>query len=358
MTSEPTLPNPDTQDCEAESMLREINIWELRRYRQGLASVEEKLNVTKWLSENSVSDSQLDKFYTEIKDTGWTELSENEIQARVQSVLQKFDGIPDDTKYARLHKAGAKSVFPTQSSSSSKWLYTAISALVLTFALTFGWQIFSGGSGTAFTENNSYYSTADGERARIRLPDGTIVDLSVASKLEVPDDYVDGNRVVSLTGEAQFTVVHNSGTPFSVVAGPSITKVLGTRFMIRYFPTDTAAIIAVREGKVSVQNEILTVGQQVTVTSANHLVKSRASFADFASESGVLTIKPMRLSSAIVELERWYNVSIILSDRYLGEVIIDGEFTIGSLSDLAEQLELGLNVKVARDGKILTIYPR
>ncbi|HXC24271.1 MAG TPA: FecR family protein, partial [Gemmatimonadaceae bacterium] len=73
----------------------------------------------------------------------------------------------------------------------------------------------------------STYATGNGERANVTLPDGNTVSLDVASRLDVPADYLMGDHTLQLTGGALFTVRHHGGVPFTVIAGPTTTHVLG-----------------------------------------------------------------------------------------------------------------------------------
>src|SRR5262249_5694885 len=117
----------------------------------------------------------------------------------------------------------------------------------------------------------STYVTARGERATITLPDGNTVNLNVASRLEVPADYLAGNHTVHLYGEALFTILHHDRVPFTVVAGLASAGVLGTGCVVRRYSTDTTTVVAVRDGKVEVQQAgsthtvVLAAAQQVVV---------------------------------------------------------------------------------------------
>jgi ferric-dicitrate binding protein FerR (iron transport regulator) len=190
------------------------------------------------------------------------------------------------------------------------------------------------------------------------LPDGSRVILNVASRLEVPMDYERGNRTLRLHGEALFTVAHLSGAPFTVIAGPSVTRVLGTSFVVRRYTTDTAATVAVREGKVAVQSAVLGAAQQIVV-SEHHVGQIKpADSAQFSFAMGVLTLDNVSLLKAIPELNRWYDAEIRLGDPVLANRRVVGGFTAGSLTDLSVILEHTFNVRVVREGRVLTLYPR
>ncbi len=202
------------------------------------------------------------------------------------------------------------------------------------------------------------YSTANGQRANITLPDGSIVSLNVASRLDVPADYAAGNRVLWLRGEALFTVRHHEGTPFTVVAGATAVRVLGTTFMVRHYTTDSTTTVAVRDGKVGVHSAVLTAAQLAEMSPAGAMRVRSASTAQFSFATGVLTLNDMPFLSAIAELDRWYDADIRSSDPALAMQRITGEYGNGSLAELADILTGTFNVRVVRSGRVLTLYPR
>ncbi len=202
------------------------------------------------------------------------------------------------------------------------------------------------------------YTTGNGQRATIALTDGSTVVLGVASRLEVPADYPTGNRTLRLAGEALFTVRHGARTPFTVVTGTVVTRVLGTSFMVRQYPTDTATVVVVRDGKVAVRSAVLTAAQQAEVGRSGAVHVGKADLSQLSFADGVLTLNAVRLSDAIPQLNRWYDADIRLGDPRLAGWRVTGECAAGALSDLVNILELTLNVRVVRDGRVLTLFPR
>ncbi|HXC26004.1 MAG TPA: FecR domain-containing protein [Gemmatimonadaceae bacterium] len=202
------------------------------------------------------------------------------------------------------------------------------------------------------------YATGNGQRATITLPDGATVALNVASRLEVPLGYMTGNRTVRLIGEGIFTVPHQTGTSLTVVAGTAAARVLGTSFLVRRYATDTATMIAVRDGKVAVGAHVVTAAQMVVA--GPHGVSSilPSDGSQFTFASGILTIDGIPLRDAIPELERWYDVKIQLVDSTMAAHPLDGELAAGSVSDLSTLLEMAYKVRVVRAGRVLTLYPR
>lgn len=209
------------------------------------------------------------------------------------------------------------------------------------------------------TQAYTTYATTNGQRATITLPDGNTILLSVASRLEVPTSYSAGNHTVRLpAGEALFTVTHHAGTPFTVETGRITARVLGTSFMVRRYTADTSTLVAVRDGKVAVGRTVITERKLVEVTRAGTSRVRTAAPSLFSFATGVLTVDSMPLASAIPELNRWYDADVRLGDPALGTQLVEGKFTAGSLADLSEILRLAFDVRVVRDGRVLTLYPR
>jgi transmembrane sensor len=202
------------------------------------------------------------------------------------------------------------------------------------------------------------YTTANGQRATITLADSSTAMLNVGTQLDVPADYAAGNHTVWLRGEALFTVSHHGGRAFTVVAGSTVTRVLGTSFVVRRYVSDTVTTVAVRDGKVSVGPTVVPAAWMAEVGS-NRVARIRGMDRSlFGFAAGVLTLDSMSLSNAIPELDRWYNADVRLGDPSLAAQPVEGDVSAGSLGELANILELSLDVRVVRTGRVLTLYPR
>lgn len=205
----------------------------------------------------------------------------------------------------------------------------------------------------------STYTTSNGERATITLPDGSTALLNVGSTIKVPVDYSAGNRTLQLTGEALFTVSHKTHSPFTVLAGPGSARVLGTRFLVRHYPGDSLTTVAVQDGKVAVDTVVLGASQQAGVSWGGEISISPADPSQFSFVTGFLTFNRQSLGDLIEQLSRWYDAEIRLADISLKDRRITGEFNSGSVVDLANILrETFSDVGVVQNGKVITLYPR
>ncbi len=207
---------------------------------------------------------------------------------------------------------------------------------------------------------NIAYVTARGQQGTIHLADGTNVMLNAATTLTVSPDFGQATRELTLDGEAAFTVQHAAGTPFIIQAGRVRTVVLGTTFSMRSYRDDAVTRVAVAEGRVSVGHTILTQGdiattvdgQQVNVTQHQNV------FAVMSWRSGVIEVVQSPIAATIVELERFYNVDIVLGDAAVYDHVVTGAFTGRTIDDLTLTLEYILNVRVVRRGRTLLLLQK
>lgn len=230
-------------------------------------------------------------------------------------------------------------------------------ALVASLVLVFmGWKLSESRQGMLSADSISSYATGKGERATVTLPDGSQVVLNVGSRVQIPSDFASGNRIVTLSGQAFFSVAAHSDAPFTVISGPSVTRVLGTQFSVRYYETDTAATVVVKDGKVSVGSVVVNGGQEVSVSSYETSAVRIHDMNALSFTKGLLVLNNISLLDAIPDLNRWYNVEIRLGDPIFANKEIAGGFESGSIFDLIALLEPMYDARIVRDGRVLTLY--
>ena len=117
-----------------------------------------------------------------------------------------------------------------------------IAAVFVTIALTVWWFY-------PF-DTRVEFSTAVGEQQTITLSDASTVILNTNSRLTV--SYTDRHRAVRLEyGEAHFDVAHDSGRPFTVIAGTGMFRAVGTAFSVQLH-NEALVEITVTAGEVEI----------------------------------------------------------------------------------------------------------
>ncbi len=190
-----------------------------------------------------------------------------------------------------------------------------------------------------------------GKKSMIVLSDGTKVWLNAGSQLVYPAVFVKDIREVSLIGEAFFDVVKNPEKPFIVKASDVNVQVLGTRFDISAYPEDRTIQTVLEEGKINLKysGNGLFKRDYVVEMVPNQLVEfdkeSREASSTMVNVSkfiswkeGMLEFEKVNLTRAFKQVERFYNVKILMDDPAIGYFKLSGKL------DLKDEPEDVLNV--------------
>jgi transmembrane sensor len=213
------------------------------------------------------------------------------------------------------------------------------------------------------------YATAAGEQLNVTLIDGTRVALAPESRLRVPAAYGRATREVALDGEAFFRVVHDSARPFHVRARGADARDVGTAFDVRAYGSDSAVEVAVAEGRVAV-SAVATAGRQgvtsslgagdlATVTPAGHIgMVHEADLGPFVGwTDGELVFHETPLGDVVPVLERWYGVTIVVTDPALARRPIYATYTMQSMTDVLTQVTSTVGAHYTQQGRVIKIAP-
>lgn len=189
--------------------------------------------------------------------------------------------------------------------------YAAVICLLVVGTWFITYLYVSDDSETLFTEIN----VPKGQRVNIVLADGTSVWLSPRSKIKVPNEFRQANRVVELDGEGFFEVTKNVEHPFIVKTGKYNVKVLGTRFNVFAYSEKSRFETCLVEGSVLVYNRdnekdglYLKPNEKVSLEN-NRLVKSVSDFNNEKYlESGVFSFQAKPFIEILEYLSLWYGV--------------------------------------------------
>lgn len=193
--------------------------------------------------------------------------------------------------------------------------------------------------------------TSGNARQEVTMPDGTMIWLNSNSTLKYPNNYNKEERRVVLQGEAFFKVTHDATRPFIVAAEQLTTKVLGTSFNVLAEPAGEAVAITLVEGKVEVNKvdsladvpailAVLTPDQQIVYNKATgqttvHLVQA----TDFSAwKDGILNLKNISFKEAVARMERFYSVTIKVTNPAIDQCIVHASFENESLSRVLDAL--------------------
>lgn len=227
-------------------------------------------------------------------------------------------------------------------STTSRWRWIGVAAtLGLAIAVAFGVYRFTTVEST--TEAMATVAPPDYGHQFIRLPDGSTVILRQGSKLDYPASFAD--RIVSLSGEAFFDIVHHENKPFVVRTGQLVTTVLGTAFNVRAYDDQDDVTVTVTRGSVRVSDRDKVLGtiapnEQITFHKPTRGAQQQAvqatDFVAWADED--IYFDDVSIGDAVSRIESKFNVSI----KFEQERFRDCRFTatFAQDEDLAQILDV------------------
>ncbi len=164
-----------------------------------------------------------------------------------------------------------------------------------------------------------------GQMSQLTLSDGTKIWLNSGTTLRYPDRFAEGDRSVSIVGEAYFKVAKMPDKPFVVNTSQMKVQVMGTSFNLSAYQEDNSTTVTLVEGKVAVQSidgktiSNLAPGQMAIKTRDSNVLQIKQVKTAFYSAwtEGKIFFDDEKLDQIAVKLERWFNVEISFADEKL-----------------------------------------
>jgi ferric-dicitrate binding protein FerR (iron transport regulator) len=199
------------------------------------------------------------------------------------------------------------------------------------------------------------------QRQLTTLPDGSRVWVNRNSTLTYAADFNQETRLVKLQGEAFFEVTKNPNRPFTVLAGDTRTRVLGTSFNVRAYATEDSVEVAVVTGrvafspdrhKVSVQDSVLlTPGLRGVIRRNAPAVAEQRRITDpnfRAWQQDELVFDNQPLGQVAATLSRYYGTPVALSRPELANCRFTGTFHQAELPQVLRVVSLSANLSVTQ----------
>jgi ferric-dicitrate binding protein FerR (iron transport regulator) len=155
--------------------------------------------------------------------------------------------------------------------------------------------------------------TDKGRQWHMYLPDGSQVWLNAGSSLHFPVCFKgQKERIVTLTGEAFFKVVHNDAQPFKVIAGTQVIEDIGTSFNVNAYEDEAQVRTTLVEGALKVNKVDLRPGWQAS-SGQNGQIQTRQVNTDEITAwiNGQLSLNNVSVEEIMKQLSRWYNVTVV-----------------------------------------------
>ncbi|WP_339757064.1 FecR family protein [Algoriphagus aquimarinus] len=287
----------------------------------------------------------------EIKDLVNRYLEDKITKADFDSFLNGLD----DPEVREIYSEALKSSFENSLNENSAYILTSkkqtfshqlgkywmgVAATLLLLA-SFSFLIFNYLQNTD-TQSFTLYQTVFAEQKNISLPDGTKVNLNVASSLEQLPFENQEMRKVNLRGEAFFQVAKDKSQPFEITTQAMKVMVLGTAFNISSYEEDEIIEVSVTEGTVNVSlaweyliiDETLTIGQRIQIdkhAKTYQIVEFNEPIHWIAK---VLNFSQTDFAQVMNTLERWYALELAVNDSSLYDLKLSGQFKDKSIDEV------------------------
>lgn len=317
--------------------------WErIGRYLAGEASEEEAAEVRRWLDQNRADAevvSAVERLTTAIRGGGSVD---------VEAALRTVKARPTPPR-ARIAVSSAGRL--------RRWMTQAeVLAVAAAIVLVAGVFLFDQIRGLVRGSAQMTYSTTTGQRDSVRLEDGSLILLGPASRVAVR------GRQVDLTGEAFFRVVHDDERPFTVRAGESVIRDIGTEFAVHTDGATAAVRVVVQEGSVALSrgaDSVMLQQGDVGRVAEGRVVSlpGGATAEDFAWMRGELVFRDTPISTVIADLRRWYGVEVRVADTALLQRRFTGTFTTEPRERVLDVIAMALPARVERRGDTAYFRP-
>jgi transmembrane sensor len=259
-------------------------------------------------------------------------------------------------------------------SRASATLATFAAALVLAVAGVFLWR----GSGRRPPRDVvplKEIATARGQQATIRLADGTRVILGPASTIRYAQRFgANARRDVYLDGQAYFEVVHDTLHPFVVHTARGVAEDLGTEFVVTAYDEMRDMQVVVASGRVALGHASGDTTAPVHATSRLTLARgelgridstgalSRRDVSDtapyFGWTTGQLVFRGVPLGDALPEINRWYDIDLMLGDRRLASRRLVAVFGRQPAPEVVRLLAMAVGARYEQRGRSIVLLPR
>lgn len=207
-----------------------------------------------------------------------------------------------------------------------------------------------------------------GQRHKILLSDGTLVQLNAGSKLTFPAIFSKKIREVYLKGEGFFEVHKNEKVPFIVKTDYIDIKVLGTIFNVSAYEDEHFVSTVLVEGKVNVSqknkmlaNDVFTLvpgqGCFYSVSDQHSVVKNVDTNDYILWKDGLYKFHDMPLIDIVRRVHKYYNRSIQIEGDKLANTLVSGKLVLSDdfrevMQSLSKTME-GRYEKTQEDNYIL-----
>lgn len=241
-------------------------------------------------------------------------------------------------------------------------LVTAALAISAVCSGWFGWNYYQ--QQPVFHQS---FASARGEQLDVHLPDGSVMKLDTATRVEVTL-YRQRREVRLPEGQVNFYVHADKARPFDVLTDSLRVTVVGTHFAVRNTHAGLGGeAVTVEEGRVRVASlhdvagstgaVELTAGESVQANRAGALgtVDTRLAHGALLWREGRINFDNTPLAQAVAEFERYGDTRLVIKDAEVAAMRVNGSFDTRLAADFGSALPQVLPVRLRKHGGVTEI---
>ncbi|MFD2036078.1 FecR family protein [Belliella marina] len=296
----------------------------LRRLFSGKATKEEIRDINSWYDSYDTEEKTIIEDYKN--------RSRQEIRNELFTNIQAKSGIQSLERTRRIRN-----------------ITLGLAASLCIGLFTLAWRISSPSVSKQQQDTFISFDNGVGMIKKVKLPDGSSVQLHHNSTIEVNKNFSQ-NRSVYLKGKAFFDVKPNEDLPFTIETNTFKTTVLGTSFSVE---SRLGGIerVAVKSGKVVVKTDEfgeVRLGKFESVELNNSQLSQntiRNADLEFGWTDKTIVFDNTEVSSMIQQIEDWYGVKISCNCKDLPKRKISGAYKDMSLEVLLTAIQFSIPLK-------------
>lgn len=222
------------------------------------------------------------------------------------------------------------------------------------------------------SEHKHIVYTEKGVKAKLTLPDSSLVWLNSESTIIYPDKFYGTTREIEFKGEAYFKVRKDSLHPMIIKTNKDFTiEVLGTEFNVKSYDNDPTASTTLYSGIINLISESNS-GKTKTIQLAPletciiaeskmpevSAIGKKAADNTAAWREGRLNFVSTPMSEVVKVLHRWHGVDITIADPKILNYQITADFYSESMVQIANILKFCALVDYKQDGEKFIFFGR
>lgn len=336
----------------------------IAKFLAGETSLDEKEALFNWTSEdesnrqfyeemeqvwNMTEDADAAPFDTDME-SAWANIDNGTSSSTSQQPSRPGNQPPLSTEL----KTSPAKIIPL-SKRVQRWSIAAAILLLAAFGLWWTAQ-------TPSTPLLVEIQTLQGEKKEIKLPDGSTVLLNENSKLAYTEDFAVRN--IDLEGEAFFNVEPMKESPFTISSGEATTRVLGTSFNVRAYPTEENVEVTVETGTVALAVTKKASALVELPAGTSGIVYKKEERVERVEEklNNALAWKTLKLDfdeapmkDVITTLERYFGTEIKVTNAMIYECPYTSTFDQPDLASILDIIgaSVGFEAAIEGDGYLL-----